>query len=76
MRITIFTVLSSLAVFTLARPAPPPDNLAPAVLTEQPYSQFSVSSGVGGNALEEVFSKFPVSKWFLYSAIWDSHVHS
>ena len=32
------------------------------VLTAQPYSQFQVSNGVGGNALAEVQAKFPVSQ--------------
>lgn len=31
-----------------------------AILSSQPYSQFQVSNGVGGNALAEVNTKFPV----------------
>lgn len=36
-------------------------HLKRAVLSTQTYSQFQVSSGVGGNALAEVAQNFPVS---------------
>ena len=54
----VFTLLTS----TLAAPcAVDTRDLSKRALSVQSYSQFQVSSGVGGNALAEVKTKFPVS---------------
>ena len=54
----VFTLLTS----ALAAPcAVDTRDLSKRALSAQSYSQFQVSSGVGGNALAEVKAKFPVS---------------
>lgn len=55
----VFTLLTS----ALAAPcAVDTRDLGKRALSAQSYSQFSVSGGVGGNALAEVKAKFPVSR--------------
>jgi hypothetical protein len=56
---TALTVFLSLAASSLA--APHTLDKRAGVLKVQTYNQFSVSAGVGGNALAEVNAKFPVS---------------
>jgi len=53
-------LLFSLAASSLALPTTTSRPVKRAVLSVQQYSQFQVSSGVGGNALAEVKAKFPV----------------
>ena len=58
MQFSSLAVMLSLAVSTLAAPTAVVEKRA---LTFQPYNQFQVSNGVGGNALQETNQKFPVS---------------
>ena len=54
-------VLFSLVASTLALPSGINNRVEKrAVIAPRAYAQFQVSNGVGGNALEEVFQKFPV----------------
>jgi len=55
-------VLFSLLAFGLALPTPnaEPKIQKRAILRPQNYSEFQVSDGVAGNALEEALAKFPV----------------
>ncbi|KAF8848275.1 hypothetical protein BDZ45DRAFT_681327 [Acephala macrosclerotiorum] len=57
---TPLTILLSLASTSLS--APVDKRAAAGVLTVQTYDEFSVSSGVAGNALAEVNAKFPVDQ--------------
>ncbi|KAK3335500.1 hypothetical protein B0T19DRAFT_10137 [Cercophora scortea] len=55
--------LFSLVASSIAAPAGSDTRLSKrAVLSVQNYSQFQVSSGVGGNALAEVQAKFPIDE--------------
>lgn len=57
---TSLTVLLSLVTTSLSAPVDKRAAAAAGVLTVQTYDDFSVSSGVAGNALAEVNAKFPV----------------
>lgn len=59
MRFSTATIFFGLAASTLAAPTM---NLSKrGVLSASSYSDFQISDGQGGNALEEVNQKFPVS---------------
>jgi hypothetical protein len=60
MQFSSLAILGLFAVSSLAAPAATPVKRAAAVLTEQTYNEFSISSGVAGKALDEVNAKFPV----------------
>ncbi|KAK0633055.1 hypothetical protein B0T14DRAFT_51915 [Immersiella caudata] len=56
-------VLFSLVASALALPSGTNNRVERrAVLSQRTYAQFQVSNGVGGNALEEVFQKFPIDE--------------
>lgn len=61
MHFSTLTVLFGLTVSSLAMPFEKRANsTSDGVLTSQSYNDFSVSGGVGGNALAEVNAAFPV----------------
>ncbi|KZL83049.1 small secreted protein [Colletotrichum incanum] len=55
-------VLFALAATGLSAPVDAVDKRQAKLLSVQDYSQFQVSDGTGGNALEEVAQKFPVDQ--------------
>lgn len=57
MQFSSLAVMLSLAFSTLAAPTAVVEKRA---LTFQPYNQFQISNGVGGNALQETNQRFPV----------------
>ncbi|ORY66279.1 uncharacterized protein BCR38DRAFT_483920 [Pseudomassariella vexata] len=60
MYFTKIAVVLSMAASTLALPTGAVTPMQKRALTFRPYSEFQVSDGVAGNALEEVQAKFPI----------------
>ncbi|GKT83550.1 LOW QUALITY PROTEIN: small secreted protein [Colletotrichum tofieldiae] len=55
-------VLFALAATGLSAPVDAVDKRQAKILSVQDYSQFQVSDGTGGNALDEVAQKFPIDQ--------------
>lgn len=54
------TLILALAAAAVALPTSQQLDKRAGILKKEPYSQFQVSDGVGGDALAEVKKKFPV----------------